>query len=142
MRSAWGLSTPTDEAPTWRNFAACDPDTAEWFFGTEHRSEALALCRMCPVVERCVAETRAAKEEHRRNITAGGMWWDHNGQPRPPSRHMRDVPAVEGVMVLGKDCRRCRSHFTPPHPNSQYCGEQCRRLAVREVERRRYRRVP
>lgn len=79
MRSAYGFDTPTGD--DWRDFAACSPETAEWFWltGDTHgrltsdNLAALKLCASCPVVRQCDEHETAHPSPFVR-IAAGKVW--------------------------------------------------------------------
>ncbi len=61
-RSSWGLDTDRDL--DWRQFAACGPKNAEWFFVVGGKLSALnrlalELCAGCPVTSECLADARS-----------------------------------------------------------------------------------
>lgn len=83
-RSSWGLDT--DREVDWRQFAACGPSNAEWFFVTNlggHLSSlnlaALDLCAGCPVTSECLADARQIQVQGAR-IAGGEVIQD---RPRP-----------------------------------------------------------
>lgn len=76
-RSSWGLDT--DRELDWRQFAACGPDNADWFFVTgmgghlSHQNRAaLEICRSCSVRSECLADTRSVETVVEQSRIAGG----------------------------------------------------------------------
>jgi Transcription factor WhiB len=79
-RSAWGLET--DRSLAWRQFAACGPDTAEWFWlvpahgptklSADNRA-ALELCDECPVLRQCHQHEQGHRAMYP-HIAAGLLW--------------------------------------------------------------------
>jgi excisionase family DNA binding protein len=98
-KSAWGFGA--DTVMDWRVKAACrdalDPDA--WMVTTAAPSDAnldaLRTCRGCPVQRACLAWYETLPPIMRQSVIAGGVRWDHNGQPH---RVARSAPQPDMVL--------------------------------------------
>jgi len=102
VRSAWGLEIERDV--NWRQFAACGPETADWFWIvgrpgptqlTLDNREALRLCQTCPVITNCVRHEQGHRAQYPH--IAGGLLWTTDGPQRvllSSSAHRRKAGAV------------------------------------------------
>lgn len=89
-RSTWGLDGRGDD---WRPAGACatpgvDPEdwvTTGWGKPlTAANLRALGLCRACPVRAACLSYYERLTPDLRRDVVAGGVWWDSQGNERDP----------------------------------------------------------
>ncbi|HEX9991615.1 MAG TPA: WhiB family transcriptional regulator [Acidimicrobiales bacterium] len=72
--------------PSWRDFSACSGQPTSLWYPDEkgHGREAKAVCRACPVRERCLLDAVARNEQH-------GIW---GGAAEPDRRLLRRARAA------------------------------------------------
>jgi WhiB family transcriptional regulator, redox-sensing transcriptional regulator len=102
-RTAAGLDTPRGE--DWETSAACRDEDPELFFPFDHTEwqveEALAVCRGCPVVDKCRAKALAI---HKTPSELYGVW---AGSTQAEMRRALARHIDERYALAGQTCRRC-----------------------------------
>lgn len=107
----------TDHGDDWRNHAACRGEDPELFYpaaGQSEATEALRICRRCPVAEQCLAWA-----EH-----IGDDWAVLGGTTAKQRRNAR----LRRTRIGQRRCQFCRELFWTV--TARYCTPGCRQRAA------------